>query len=136
MDEADATRLFLLAELASSGPAQRHHLRRVARIARVLPSGHLSVGRGLRRLEKSGLVAATRDKAGGWLSARVVYALTDDGRRELGSLRDALLAHELAAEHSGAGSGTSGPARWWVKARRAFNAWLETPLARRSGELR
>lgn len=136
MNEADATQLFLLAELASSGPAQRHHLRRAARIARVLPSGHLSVGLGLRRLEQSGLVAATRYRGGGWLSARVVYTLTDDGRRELGSLRDMLLAHELAAERSGPGSGISAPTRWWVKARRAFNAWLEMPLARRSGELR
>jgi hypothetical protein len=135
MNEVDPTQLFLLAELASTGPAQKPHLRRAARVACVLPSGHLPVRLGLRRLEQSGLITATRDKPGGWLSARVVYALTNEGSRELDSLREMLLAHELTAEHPGP-SGTRSPLRWWVKARRAFNSWLEMPLARRSGELR
>lgn len=135
MNEVDPTQLFLLAELAGSGPARKRHLQHVARFMHILPVGHMPVRTGLRRLEQAGLIVATRDKPGGWLSAGVVYALTNEGTQELASLREMLLADELAAKHL-APAGFGAPARWWVRTRRAFDVWLETPLARRSGELR
>jgi DNA-binding PadR family transcriptional regulator len=84
------TRLFVLAALAKRGPMYGHQLRRDARVDRadlwsdVRPGSLYSA---LHRLEAEGLIEPLRTEQPGKLPARTVYAITDEGRRELRALR-------------------------------------------------
>ncbi len=85
------TRLMALGVLAQSGPSHGHHIRRIADVTNVGEWGGVSVGalyRELRSMEREGLVAATRTEKVGNRPERTVYAITDEGRLELGTLRE------------------------------------------------
>jgi hypothetical protein len=135
MKEVDTTALFILAELTETGPARRCDLRHAARVTRAQDRRRIRTSPTLRRLQHSGLIEATRVRRGRWLATRTAYVITGGGRRELGALRDILLARELAAAHPSPDSARE-RVRWWDTARIAFSVWFEMPLARRSGELR
>lgn len=130
MGEVDRTALFILAELADQGPARQARLRRGAHLVRARYRCRTPVGSSLRRLERAGLIEAT---CGDGLLAHTTYDITGKGRRELGALRDILLARELAAGHFGP-RGAPVLVRWWATARLGFSVWFDMPLARRSGE--
>jgi DNA-binding PadR family transcriptional regulator len=84
------TRLFVLGMLAERGPMYGHQIRRDARAdrtelwSRVRPG---SLYGALHRMESEQLIEAVRTEQQGSLPARTVYAITQQGRRELGSLR-------------------------------------------------
>jgi DNA-binding PadR family transcriptional regulator len=85
------TRLMALGVLAQNGPSHGHHIRRVADVTNVGEWGGVSVGalyRELRAMEREGLVAAMRTEKVGNRPERTVYAITDEGRLELGTLRE------------------------------------------------
>jgi DNA-binding PadR family transcriptional regulator len=84
------TRLFVLGALAKRGPMYGHQVRRNARIDRsdlwsdVRPG---SLYGALHRLAAEGLIEPLRTEQSGNLPARTVYAITEEGRRELRALR-------------------------------------------------
>jgi DNA-binding PadR family transcriptional regulator len=85
------TRLMALGVLARGGPTHGHHIRRVAEVTNVGEWGGVSVGalyRELRTMEREGLVEATRTEKVGNRPERTVYAITDEGRLELTTLRE------------------------------------------------
>jgi DNA-binding PadR family transcriptional regulator len=87
----DATRLFVLAELARRGQAHGHELRREAQIGRTELWTDVGIGAiysTLRRLEADGLIQEVRS---GRMPERTIYAISTEGRRELSVLRDAML---------------------------------------------
>jgi DNA-binding PadR family transcriptional regulator len=89
------TRLMALGTLARYGPRHGHQIRRLADLTDVGEWGGVSVGalyRELRTMEREGLVETLRTEQVGRRPARTVYAITSDGRLELGNLR----AHALA----------------------------------------
>lgn len=88
------TRLMVLGTLARHGPTHGHQVRRLAEVSNVGEWGGVSVGalyRELRVMEGEGLVEAVRTEQVGRRPARTVYAITDDGRLELGALRERAL---------------------------------------------
>jgi DNA-binding PadR family transcriptional regulator len=89
------TRLMALGTLARYGPQHGHQIRRLADLTDVAKWGGVSVGalyRELRAMEREGLVEALRTERVGRRPARTVYAITEDGKLELGNLR----VHALA----------------------------------------
>jgi DNA-binding PadR family transcriptional regulator len=85
------TRLMALGTLARHGPQHGHQIRRIAEVTNVGEWGGVSVGalyRELRVMERDGLVERIRTEQVGRRPERTVYALTDDGRLELLTLRD------------------------------------------------
>jgi DNA-binding PadR family transcriptional regulator len=84
------TRLFVLGVLARQGPMHGHQIRRDARIDRtelwseVRPGSLYSA---LHKLHDEGLIEEVRREQPGNLPARTVYAITEEGRRELRALR-------------------------------------------------
>src|SRR5215469_6065905 len=89
------TRLMALGTLARYGPQHGHQIRRLAELTDVGEWGGVSVGalyRELRAMEREGLVETLRTEQVGRRPARTVYAITEEGRLELASLR----AHALA----------------------------------------
>jgi DNA-binding PadR family transcriptional regulator len=85
------TRLMALGILARSGPSHGHHIRRVADVTNVGEWGGVSVGalyRELRAMEREGLIEAQRTEKVGNRPERTVYAITDEGRLELTTLRE------------------------------------------------
>src|SRR5215472_6254510 len=89
------TRLMALGTLARYGPQHGHQIRRLAELTDVGEWGGVSVGalyRELRAMEREGLVETLRTEQVGRRPARTVYAITEDGRLELHTLR----AHALA----------------------------------------
>jgi DNA-binding PadR family transcriptional regulator len=85
------TRLMALGVLARGGPTHGHHIRRVAEVTNVGEWGGVSVGalyRELRTMEREGLVEAARTEKVGNRPERTVYAITDEGRLELTTLRE------------------------------------------------
>jgi DNA-binding PadR family transcriptional regulator len=94
MGRGDATRLFLLAELARRGQAHGHELRREAQIGRTELWTEVGVGAiysTLRRMSAEGLIEPVRNERPGNMPERTVYAITAEGRRELIVLRDEFL---------------------------------------------
>jgi DNA-binding PadR family transcriptional regulator len=94
------TRLMALGTLVRYGPQHGHQIRRLAEVTDVGEWGGVSVGalyRELRTMEREGLVEALRTEQVGRRPARTVYAITEDGRLELKSLR----THALAATEPG-----------------------------------
>jgi DNA-binding PadR family transcriptional regulator len=84
------TRLFVLGALAKRGPMYGHQLRRGARLDRADLWSEVRPGSlygALHRLEAEGLIEPLRTERSGRLPARTVYAITDEGRRELQALR-------------------------------------------------
>jgi DNA-binding PadR family transcriptional regulator len=84
------TRLFVLGALARRGPMYGHQLRRDARLDRADLWSEVRPGSlygALHRLEAEGLIEPLRTERSGRLPARTVYAITDEGRRELRALR-------------------------------------------------
>ena len=84
------TRLFVLGALARHGPMYGHQIRRDARIDRTELWSEVKPGSlysALHRLEAEGLIEPVRTEQRGNLPARTVYAITDEGRRELRALR-------------------------------------------------
>jgi DNA-binding PadR family transcriptional regulator len=89
------TRLMALGTLVRYGPQHGHQIRRLADLTDVAEWGGVSVGalyRELRAMERDGLVETLRTEQVGRRPARTVYAITDEGRLELTTLR----AHALA----------------------------------------
>jgi DNA-binding PadR family transcriptional regulator len=85
------TRLMALGILARNGPSHGHHIRRVADVTNVGEWGGVSVGalyRELRAMEREGLIEAARTEKVGNRPERTVYAITDEGRLELTTLRE------------------------------------------------
>ncbi|HEX6527798.1 MAG TPA: PadR family transcriptional regulator [Streptosporangiaceae bacterium] len=86
------SRLVVLGLLSSRGPMHGHRIRREAEITNVESWGGVNVGalyRELHRMEDEGLVKPIRSEQEGRRPARTIYAITDDGRRELVQLRAA-----------------------------------------------
>lgn len=84
------TRLFVLGMLAGHGPMYGHQIRRDARADRTELWSRARPGSlygALHRMEAEQLIEAVRTEQQGSLPARTVYAITDEGRRELRSLR-------------------------------------------------
>ena len=82
---------MVLGTLARHGPRHGHEIRRIAEVTNVGEWGGVSVGalyRELRSMEGEGLVEAVRTEQVGRRPARTVYAITGEGRLELGMLRD------------------------------------------------
>jgi len=91
MTRGEATRLFLLAELAQRGQSHGHELRREAQIGQAELWADVGIGAiygTLRRMADEGLIEAVRSERQGNMPERTVYALTAEGRRELVVLRD------------------------------------------------
>jgi len=89
------TRLFVLGALAKHGPMYGHQLRRDARLDRADMWSDVRPGSlygALHRLAAEGLIEAVRTEQSGNLPARTVYAITDEGLRELRVLRAEALA--------------------------------------------
>ena len=94
MAKGEATRLFLLAELARRGQSHGHELRREAQIGRAELWADVGVGAiygTLRRMADEGLIEPVRSERQGNMPERTVYAITAEGRRELAVLRDRFL---------------------------------------------
>jgi DNA-binding PadR family transcriptional regulator len=94
------TRLMALGVLARSGPSHGHHIRRVADLTDVGEWGGVSVGalyRELRAMEREGLIEAARTEKVGNRPERTVYAITDEGRLELTTLREQAIKPPLAS---------------------------------------
>jgi DNA-binding PadR family transcriptional regulator len=94
------TRLMALGILARSGPSHGHHIRRVADVTDVGEWGGVSVGalyRELRAMEREGLIEAARTEKVGNRPERTVYAITDEGRLELTTLREQAIKPPLAS---------------------------------------
>jgi DNA-binding PadR family transcriptional regulator len=84
------SRLVVLGLLATRGAMHGHRIRREAEITNVESWGGVNVGalyRELHRLEDEGLVEPVRSEQEGRRPARTIYAITDEGRRELVQLR-------------------------------------------------
>lgn len=89
------TRLFILGALAKRGPMHGHQLRRDARMDRAELWSQVKPGSlygALHRLQDEGLIEPVRTEQVGALPARTVYAITDEGHRELKALRDEAFA--------------------------------------------
>src|SRR5215472_17389958 len=84
------TRLFVLGALAKRGPMYGHQLRRNARMDRADLWSDVRPGSlygALHRLASEGLIEPLRTEQSGNLPARTVYAITEEGHRELRALR-------------------------------------------------
>jgi DNA-binding PadR family transcriptional regulator len=84
------TRLFVLGALARHGPMYGHQIRRDARMDRADLWSDVRPGSlygALHRLAAEGLIEAVRTEQSGKLPARTVYAITEEGQRELRALR-------------------------------------------------
>jgi DNA-binding PadR family transcriptional regulator len=90
------TRLFVLGALARHGPMYGHQIRRGARVDRTELWSEVRPGSlygALHRMAAEGLVEAVRTEQVGNLPARTVYAITNEGRRELLALRAEAFRH-------------------------------------------
>jgi DNA-binding PadR family transcriptional regulator len=84
------SRLVVLGLLFANGPMHGHRIRREAEITNVQSWGGVNVGalyREMHRMEDEGLLAAVRSEQEGKRPARVVYAISEEGVRELARLR-------------------------------------------------
>ena len=84
------TRLFVLGALLRHGPMYGHQIRRDARVDRTELWSEVRPGSlygALHRMSDEGLIVPVRSEKEGNLPTRTVYAITDDGKRELVALR-------------------------------------------------
>ncbi|MDH2427736.1 PadR family transcriptional regulator [Sphaerisporangium sp. TRM90804] len=89
-----STRLFVLGALARGGPMHGHQIRQTAQTDRTELWTDIKVGSlygALHRMAAEGVIEEIRTEQEGNLPARTIYGITDDGRLELASLRDAAL---------------------------------------------
>lgn len=89
-----STRLFLLSELAGRGEAHGHELRREAALGKTELWSDVGIGAiysTLRKLHEQQLIRVVRSERDGLMPERTVYALTDEGRKELAALRASML---------------------------------------------
>lgn len=89
-----AVRLFVLGALAKGGPMHGHQIRRDAQVDRTELWADVKVGSlygALNRMAAEGVIEAVRTERAGNLPARTVYAITQEGYRELAALRSAIL---------------------------------------------
>lgn len=89
------TRLLVLGMLARS-PMHGHQIRREAELRDVEQWAGIKPGAlygTLHRLEEEGLIQPSHIEQAGRFPARTVYALTSEGRKELGILLEAALQH-------------------------------------------
>ena len=89
-----SARLFVLGVLARGGPMHGHRIRREAQVDRTELWTDIKVGSlyaALGRMAAEGSIEPLRTERAGNLPARTVYAITQDGRRELAALRAAAL---------------------------------------------
>lgn len=85
---------MVLGQLAERGPLHGHEIRRRAERSDVAEWGGVPIGslyRELHRCEDQALITAVRTEQVGRRPARTIYAITDEGRRELGMLREQAL---------------------------------------------
>lgn len=88
------TRLVALGLLAERGARHGHQLRRDVEVMKAdqwAGVGAGSLHRELRRMADEGLIEAARTERVGRRPERTVYQVTDEGRRELGVLRERAL---------------------------------------------
>jgi DNA-binding PadR family transcriptional regulator len=86
-----ATQFFALGMLARNGPMHGHQIRRQAELERAEFWGKVKVSSlyaALHRMEEEGLIEAVEQTRSGRFPARTVYAITQEGWRELVVLRD------------------------------------------------
>lgn len=86
----NTTRLMALGLLASRGPMHGHQIRREAEQVNIDEWGGITVGalyRELHRMEQEGLLEPLRTEQVGKRPPRLVYRITEEGHRELTSLR-------------------------------------------------
>jgi len=91
---SNPTRLLALGLLARQGPMHGHQIRRRAELLDVGEWGGVQIGSlyaALHRMEAEELIATVRQERPGNFPARTVYAITDEGRRELSVLRQEAL---------------------------------------------
>ncbi len=84
-------RLFILGTLDSEGPMHGHQLRLLAEEERIHLWTDVSVGSlygAIKRLANEGLIVGLRSEREGSYPERVVYDITDAGRRALSTLRE------------------------------------------------
>jgi DNA-binding PadR family transcriptional regulator len=89
-----ATRILVLGLLAVRGPMHGHQLRRVAEMINIERWGDVKVGAlygAIHRLEAEDLIHPIRSEREGRFPARTIYAVTDEGRKELAILRSKAL---------------------------------------------
>ena len=89
-----SVRLFILGALARGGPMHGHQIRRDAQTDRTELWTDVKVGSlyaALNRMADEGVIEAVRTERTGNLPARTVYAITNEGHRELSALRAAIL---------------------------------------------
>ncbi|HEY3609802.1 MAG TPA: PadR family transcriptional regulator [Pseudonocardiaceae bacterium] len=89
-----SVRLFILGALARGGPMHGHQLRRDAQTDRTELWTDIKVGSlyaALNRMAAEGVIEAVRTERAGNLPERTVYAITDEGCKELSALRAAVL---------------------------------------------
>ena len=89
-----SVRLFILGALARGGPMHGHQIRRDAQTDRTELWTDIKVGSlyaALNRMATEGVIEAVRTERAGNLPARTVYAITDEGHKELSALRAAIL---------------------------------------------
>jgi DNA-binding PadR family transcriptional regulator len=89
-----AVRLFVLGALAKGGPMHGHQIRRDAQVDRTELWADVKVGSlygALNRMAAEGVIEPVRTERAGNLPARTVYAITEDGYRELVEQRSAIL---------------------------------------------
>lgn len=82
---------MVLGTLATHGPQHGHQIRLIAEVTNVGEWGGVSVGalyRELKQMAIEGLVSEIRTEKVGRRPARTVYAITDQGRMGLASLRE------------------------------------------------
>lgn len=82
---------MVLGLLASQGPMHGHEIKRIATYTDVSEWGGVGVGaisRELRQADESGLIRTFAVEQIGRRPVRTVYEITDEGRRELTSLRE------------------------------------------------
>lgn len=108
----NSSRLFVLAALNDYGPMHGHQIRHKAQEDRTQLWSDVAVGAlygALGRLQREGLIEAIRTEREGNYPERVVYAITDQGRRSLKVVIDDTLQtvvrvfdpFDLALAHSG-----------------------------------
>ena len=85
---------MVLGLLASQGPVHGHEIKRVAKYTDVSEWGGIGIGaisRELRQADEAGLIRTVAVEQVGRRPVRTVYEITDEGRRELASLRESAI---------------------------------------------
>jgi DNA-binding PadR family transcriptional regulator len=122
---------MVLGTLATHGPQHGHQIRLIAEVTNVGEWGGVSVGalyRELKLMAIEGLVTEVRTEQVGRRPARTVYAITDQGRMGLASLRERAIKDMhpppdpigVALAFAGEGGDDIGELTDWLSIRRDF----------------